>query len=374
MLSVVLAQEPAGSTSGSGLWDAVNGLASAVERFEMTGESVAISIVGTNGDATVEQLFAAVEGGNLKRVDANMPIAERWQMGLADDEAEFVWLGSGAGVPSAETLVWLMAAIDDDDRCGMVIPDSGSPQWALVRRSTLQSFGSLSEVGGSASGTEVLRQLTHAVEDLGQRVAYRLDPVTLERRQGDTPSAGTAMAMFGGLVPGNIMVGPHTYTGPGTLLRVFLKHQSIVVGNYCSIADECRILETRRTGHDMQFATMFPREFIDPTAPDGHVSSSAPLVIGNDVWMGYRSLVAGPSRIGHGAVTMSGSVVIQNVPDYAVVGGNPAKVLKMRFSQPIIEGLLRIRWWDWPSATVQDRVDWFDKPIQEFVEKFDSGA
>ena len=71
-------------------------------------------------------------------------------------------------------------------------------------------------------------------------------------------------------------------------------------------------------------------------------------VIGHDVWIGYHVFVMPGVHIGHGAIIASGSVVVNDVPDYGIVGGNPAKLIRKRYTDEEIERLLALAWWDWP--------------------------
>ena len=84
----------------------------------------------------------------------------------------------------------------------------------------------------------------------------------------------------------------------------------------------------------------------------GELPFKGDTVVGNDVWIGYEALIMPGVTIGHGAIVASRSVVTTDVPPYAIVGGNPAVVIKSRFAPPIVEELLRIAWWDWPIAKV----------------------
>jgi acetyltransferase-like isoleucine patch superfamily enzyme len=68
--------------------------------------------------------------------------------------------------------------------------------------------------------------------------------------------------------------------------------------------------------------------------------------IGSDVWIGERALVKSGVSIGHGAVIGMGAVVTKDVPPYAIVGGNPARIIRMRFSQAVIDGMLKLEWWN----------------------------
>jgi virginiamycin A acetyltransferase len=75
-------------------------------------------------------------------------------------------------------------------------------------------------------------------------------------------------------------------------------------------------------------------------------------VVENDVWTGYDSLIMPGVRIGNGAVVATRAVVTADVPDYAIVAGNPARVVRMRFDAETIEELLRIAWWNWDAAKI----------------------
>ncbi len=72
-------------------------------------------------------------------------------------------------------------------------------------------------------------------------------------------------------------------------------------------------------------------------------------VVGHDVWFGYRTTVMPGVRIGHGAIVASGSVVVDDVPDYGIVGGNPAKLIRTRYADADVARLLDLAWWDWPT-------------------------
>jgi hypothetical protein len=78
--------------------------------------------------------------------------------------------------------------------------------------------------------------------------------------------------------------------------------------------------------------------------------SRGPVRIGNDVWIGQRVTIRRGVRIGDGAVIAAGSVVVKDVPPFAIVGGVPARVLRYRFSESLIERIQRVRWWDFHVA------------------------
>ncbi|WP_246468402.1 CatB-related O-acetyltransferase [Streptosporangium album] len=81
-----------------------------------------------------------------------------------------------------------------------------------------------------------------------------------------------------------------------------------------------------------------------------------PTVVGNDVWFGYRAMVMPGVRIGDGAITASGSVVVDDIPDYGIVGGNPARLIRRRYSDEDIIRLLALAWWDWPLQHITEHI------------------
>lgn len=83
------------------------------------------------------------------------------------------------------------------------------------------------------------------------------------------------------------------------------------------------------------------------------LSDKGDTVIGNDVWLGMEAMVMPGVTIGDGAIVAARAVVTKDVPPYGVAGGNPARVVKQRFAQPVVDALLDIRWWDWPLEKIE---------------------
>lgn len=92
--------------------------------------------------------------------------------------------------------------------------------------------------------------------------------------------------------------------------------------------------------------------------------------IGHDVWIGRNALIIAGCTIGNGAIIGAGAVVTKDVPDYAVVGGVPAKIIKFRYSPEEIKSLNKIAWWNWTEEEICSRVEDFYLPIDEFIEKY----
>ncbi|MFC8531044.1 CatB-related O-acetyltransferase [Nocardia sp. NPDC057227] len=138
--------------------------------------------------------------------------------------------------------------------------------------------------------------------------------------------------------------------------------EKLVIGRFCALATGVRFI-MNGANHRMDGPSTFPF----PTIGGGwakHIDLLMELpnrgdtVLGNDVWLGYGVTVMPGVRIGNGAIVAAGSVVTRDIPDYAVAGGNPARVLRMRYPDADIARLLDLAWWDWPieHLTAQVRV------------------
>lgn len=88
-------------------------------------------------------------------------------------------------------------------------------------------------------------------------------------------------------------------------------------------------------------------------------------VIGNDVWIGSGVTINRRVHVGNGAILASGTVVTKDVPDYAIVGGVPAHVIKYRFDEDTIKRLLAIEWWNWPHKVLKENRHLFEVEISE---------
>lgn len=93
------------------------------------------------------------------------------------------------------------------------------------------------------------------------------------------------------------------------------------------------------------------------------------ITIENDVWTGYDCIFRSGITIGNGAIIGMKSVVVKDIPPYAIAAGNPCRVRKYRFSQDIIDQLLKIKWWDWDDETIMNRIEDF-KNVINFIKKY----
>lgn len=153
------------------------------------------------------------------------------------------------------------------------------------------------------------------------------------------------------------VIGDHTYGKPN--VYDWSDGGKLLIGKYTSIADEVTIL--LGGNHRTEWLTTYPFSALPerwPSAKDikGHPYSKGDVVIGNDVWIGNGATILSGVTIGDGAVIAARAVVSKNVEPFTIVAGNPAKVIKKRFSKKVIKRLLSLRWWDWSDSEVASNV------------------
>jgi virginiamycin A acetyltransferase len=168
--------------------------------------------------------------------------------------------------------------------------------------------------------------------------------------------------MFVRNLPGlvNVEIGEYTYyddpAGPEAFARNILYHfafegDRLRIGRFTAIATGVRFI-MNGANHRMDGLTTYPFPIFPSwrNSFDGEMDfpSRGDTVIGHDVWLGYDSLLLPGITIGDGAVVGARAVVTKNVPPYTIVAGNPARIIRQRFSDQTIQRLLALAWWNWP--------------------------
>ena len=156
----------------------------------------------------------------------------------------------------------------------------------------------------------------------------------------------------------NLTIGDFTYGNEGFLPRIMWmsgneKDPNLTIGRYCSFANGVCIL--MGGNHRVDWITTYPFKGVTNTRKTP--VSKGDTIIGNDVWIGFEALIMSGITIGDGAVIGARAVVTKDVPPYAIVAGNPAKVVKKRFSDDVIEKLLAMQWWNWEQAKIEHHLD-----------------
>ncbi len=131
----------------------------------------------------------------------------------------------------------------------------------------------------------------------------------------------------------------------------------LVIGSFCSIGSGAAFIMAGNQGHRAEWASTFPFHFMhEEPAFAGAVNGYQPAgdtLIGHDVWIGTEAMFMPGVRVGHGAIIGSRALVTGDVEPYAIVGGNPARTIRKRFSDGDIQNLLEMAWWDWPLADIE---------------------
>ena len=130
--------------------------------------------------------------------------------------------------------------------------------------------------------------------------------------------------------------------------------ERLVIGRFCQIAHRA-VFITASANHRYDGFSSFPFAIFDDGPKDGRPSMPDPgpdTIIGNDVWIGQGATILPGARLGDGVIVGAGAVVGGIVPDYAVVAGNPARVVRTRFEDTTIARLKAVAWWDWPITRI----------------------
>lgn len=158
----------------------------------------------------------------------------------------------------------------------------------------------------------------------------------------------------------NIIIGDYTYyddlEDSENFERNVLYHypftgDKLIIGKFCAIATGVKFIMNGANHKISGFSTypfqIFGEGWEHVSTDPGDFPYKGDTIVGNDVWIGYESVIMPGVHIGDGAIVAAKSVVVKDVPPYAIVGGNPATVIRSRFSKETIATLLDIAWWNW---------------------------
>jgi len=166
----------------------------------------------------------------------------------------------------------------------------------------------------------------------------------------------------------NIIVGDYTYYDDFETVDNFEKNvkylfdfigDKLIIGKFCMIASDVTFI-MNGANHLSDAISTFPFAIFGgdwSTAMEGkEYPKKEDTIIGNDVWIGYGATIMPGVTVGDGAIIATKSVVTKDVAPYAIVGGNPAKEIRKRFSEEEIVKLLEMKWWDWPLEKITAHV------------------
>jgi virginiamycin A acetyltransferase len=138
-----------------------------------------------------------------------------------------------------------------------------------------------------------------------------------------------------------VVIGKGTYGSLNVVTRDY-QNVKLIIGNYCSIADGVKFLLSGN--HQYDIVSTYPYELLMLGRKDAGIAvAKGNIIIGDDVWIGANAIICSGVTVGQGAIVAAGGVVTKDVEPYAIVGGNPARVIKYRFNENIRKKLGSIK-------------------------------
>ena len=136
-----------------------------------------------------------------------------------------------------------------------------------------------------------------------------------------------------------------------------IHREKLIIGKFCSIACGTKFLfncanHTLKSLSTYTFPLFYEEWELEKSNITTAWDNKGDIVIGNDVWIGYKAVIMAGVHIGDGAIIAARAVVTKDVPPYTIVGGTPAKEIRKRFDAEVIEQLLILKWWDWSTDKI----------------------
>jgi acetyltransferase-like isoleucine patch superfamily enzyme len=178
-------------------------------------------------------------------------------------------------------------------------------------------------------------------------------------------------------------IGKKTYDN-GAFVWKWFNNSSLEIGKYCSIANDVNFIcdsgyhtESQITSFPL-FHEVLKKEdnviinntsYVVKDIKQNLKPSKTGIIVGNDVWIGMNVTILPEVKIGNGVTILAGAVVSESIPDYAIAGGVPAKVIQLKHDKEKINALNKICWWDWSEEKIKLNVNDFYLPIDTFIKK-----
>lgn len=168
-----------------------------------------------------------------------------------------------------------------------------------------------------------------------------------------------------------IIVGDYTYYDDpedsedferNVLYHYSFSKDKLIIGKFCALARNLKFIMNGANHQISGFSSypfyIFGNGWEKVTPEDNQLPFKGDTLVGNDVWIGYESIIMPGVTIGDGAIIAAKSVVVNDVPPYSIVGGNPAKIIKQRFTAETIKILLEIAWWNWDINKISANLEY----------------
>ena len=154
-------------------------------------------------------------------------------------------------------------------------------------------------------------------------------------------------------------IGSHSYNNHAKIYR--WSDAPLIIGKYCAISYGVKFVMDDGK-HKVDIVTSYPFKH-------HKIGGDKGIRIGDDVWIGMNATILYGVTIGNGVTIAAGAVVTHDVPDYCLVGGVPAKIIKRKCTEEEAAQMNKIAWWDWDDEKVEDCYEDFKLPIPEFIKK-----
>ena len=137
-----------------------------------------------------------------------------------------------------------------------------------------------------------------------------------------------------------------------------INHERLIIGKFCSIACGTKFLFNSANHTLKSLSTYtFPLFYEDWNLEKPNITTAwdnkGDIIIGNDVWIGYEAIIMAGVHVGNGAIIAAHAVVTKDVQPYTIVGGVPARFIRKRFNEEIIQELEKLKWWNWPIEKIR---------------------
>ena len=137
-----------------------------------------------------------------------------------------------------------------------------------------------------------------------------------------------------------------------------INHERLIIGKFCSIACGTKFLFNSANHTLKSLSTYtFPLFYEDWNLEKSNITTAwdnkGDIIIGNDVWIGYEAIIMAGVHVGNGAIIAAHAVVTKDVQPYTIVGGVPARFIRKRFNEEIIQELEKLKWWNWPIEKIR---------------------
>ncbi|MFD2598130.1 CatB-related O-acetyltransferase [Sphingobacterium corticis] len=175
----------------------------------------------------------------------------------------------------------------------------------------------------------------------------------------------------------NIIVGDYTYCDDFENVENFERNvkyhfdfigDRLIIGKFCMIASDVKFI-MNGANHKMDGITAYPfyifgEDWIKSAPDNKDLPHKGDTIVENDVWIGYNATIMPGVKIGNGAIISTNSTVVKDVEPYSVVGGNPAKLIRKRFSDERIKESLDMAWWDWDIEEITENLEFLTREIK----------